>query len=327
MSDGYQLAKSFEKGELQGWAEVENPGLVKEQFNLIGGSFHDFKISGQTRATSGSKLFLYRLVREVLGEDTKNYPQQVGDCVSFGAKNATEYLTCAQIANIAKSQTEVSVLEYVSSARIKWRPVFPPYYYGIGRVYIGGNRLRGDGSLGSWMAKGVEKYGTLFSDETNVPKYSGSVARDFGRNKSSLDKWVDTADDYCVKSTALIRTWDELVAAVTNGYPVTVASNVGYTMEPGRDGFHRRYKNWPHQMCIIGVDDNEKDPYALILNSWGDVHGHLEDFETGEKLPVGVLRVRRADIARMLAAGDSYAYSQFDGFPEQRLDKSLFKLV
>lgn len=327
MSENYEIAKLFAKGEIKGWAEVENPGLVKEQFNLLGGSFRNFQIVGQSRATNGGKMFLHQVVRKVLGEDTVNYPQQVGDCVAHGAKNATEYLTCAQIVQVATQQTEVSTADFIQSARIKWRPVFPPYYYGTGRVYVGGNRLRGDGSLGSWQAKAVMEYGTLFSDHDGVPKYSGSVARDFGRNKSSLDRWLDVAKEFPVKTTALIRRWEDFVAAIVNGYPITLASNVGFTMGPQADGFHRRSGSWAHQMCGVGVDDNSRDPYALILNSWGNVHGQLKDFETGENLPVGVLRVRRADVERILNAGDSYAFSQFEGFPEQKLDKALFMLV
>ncbi len=63
------------------------------------------------------------------------------------------------------------------------------------------------------------------------------------------------------------------------------------------------------------------------MNNWGDVHSTLKDFQTGDPLPKGVLRVRRADAEKHIAAGETFAYSQFDGFPEQSLDKALFMLV
>lgn len=233
------------------------------------------------------------------------------NCVSFGAKNATEYLSCVQI---------------LVNGGMQFKNVFPPYYYGTGRVYVGGGRIGGDGSLGSWMASAVQKYGTLFVDDKDVPSYSGSVARSWGSSRSTLDKYLPTAQDNLVKSAALVRTWDDLVAAIVNGYPCTCASNVGFTMEPNSQGFHRRRGSWAHQMCFVGVDDEYSTPYALILNSWGDSHGRLKDFETSENLPMGILRVPREDAEAILRAGETFAFSQFDGFPEQKLDKYLFNV-
>jgi hypothetical protein len=330
---GYQLAKDYAKGHLCGWAGRDNPDLVREQFNLLSGSFRPFSIAEQTRETAGRKMFLYQLCRKALGKDTDNYPQEIGDCVSFGAKNATEHLTCSEMVGAAVQAVghdgAKAIEDYLAAARIKFRPVFPPYYYGTGRMYIGRGQLGSeDGSMGSWMAEAVQKYGTLFSDEPNVPKYAGRIAKQFGTSKQPLDQWQPTAKSYLVKSAALINSWDELVAAICNGYSVTTASNIGYSMEPSSDGFHRQTANWGHQMCIAGVDETYSEPYGLILNSWGDVHGHLKDFQnSSESLPVGVLRVRRADIEKHIRAGETFAFSQFDGFPEQGLDKALFMLV
>jgi hypothetical protein len=83
-------------------------------------------------------------------------------------------------------------------------------------------------------------------------------------------------------------------------------------------------------MCVIGIDDgykNGSDPYAIILNSWGDCHGNLKDFDTGDSLPVGVLRVRRKDMEKHIRQQETFAYSNFDGFKEQLIDKKLFMLI
>jgi hypothetical protein len=79
--------------------------------------------------------------------------------------------------------------------------------------------------------------------------------------------------------------------------------------------------------CIVGVDDESTDPYAIILNSWGDAHGRLKDFNTNEDLPIGVLRVRKRTIQNIINAGETFAYSNFEGFPEQPIEKELFKLI
>lgn len=314
--DGYEVAKAFEKGELCGWAETRHPGLAASEFRVIGSSFVPATIVGQTRPTAGRKAFLWQVVRKVLGADTPNYPQEIGDCVSFGAKNAIEYLQCCEV--------------LMGGERQKFEPVFPPYLYGTGRVYVGRGQLgNDDGSLGSWMAEAVKKYGVLFSKEDGVPDYSGRVAKAWGdpRPGPDLDKWRPTGEKFPVKSAALISTWDELVAAIVNGYPVTTASNVGYDMQPSRDGFHRQTANWSHQMVWVGADDNDRDPYAVLLNSWGDVHGRLKDFETGEEYPAGTLRVRRSDVEKHLRERESFAFSQFEGLREQEIEKELFRII
>lgn len=305
----------YNRGIVRGW----NDTLGKEAFNIVGGQGNILETLPQNIISSGAgrKMFLYRVVRQALSTDTKNYPQQIGDCVSFGAKNAIEYLECAE--------------KLMKGEREKFRAIFPPYLYGTGRIYIGNGSLgNGDGSLGSWMAEAVIKYGAIPADESGVPAYAGSVAKQWGGSggRSQLDKWKDLGVKHLVKSAAKINSWEELVGAIVNGYPCTVASNQGYRMEADSKGFHIASGNWAHQMCIMGVDDEHPDPYALILNSWGDAHGRLKAFDnTSEDLPVGVLRVHRKSIESMIRAGETFAFSNFDGFPEQAIDEALFKIV
>lgn len=313
--DGYELASAYHKGELCGWHGRRYPELVASAYRNVSYLFRDFQIVGQTRPTAGRKAMLYQAARKALGKDTDNYRQEIGDCVSFGAKNATEYITCTDMVMNGKNE--------------KFRPIFPPFYYGSGRIFIGKHQIPDseDGSMGSWMAAAVLQYGALFSDESGVPQYAGSVAKKWGGGQGPPSNFVDIAKQHLIHSAALIKSWDDLVAALVNGYAVTTASNIGYDMEPGSDGFHRQTQNWGHQMCFIGADETYSEPYAIILNSWADCHGHLKDFESSEDLPIGVLRVRRADAEKHINAGETFAYSQFDGFPEQDLDAKLFKVV
>lgn len=498
-----QIAKSYQSGELQGWGETVQPGLAKSAFDMLSDTFVSPSIIRSGNVVQGRKQFLWNYTRQVLGKDTENYPQQVGDCfvagtmvlmadgtekaiedfsfheiesylvmnhlnqprrvidiinkkfsgtlisihiegldypleatathkalricefndfhegyfgeysvgdkvlldprhkdvqipvgetslgtpmfiklgglvdkqgelvgvtseitkverrevvdypvycitvegehtlvangvaqfncVSFAAKNATEYVTCTQIASVAAAEPDLGARkQIIKNGRIRFRPVFPPYYYGTGRVYIGNGSLgNGDGSIGSWMAAAVEKYGTLFSDGNGVPRYSGSLARQWGdRNpRSDLDNFLAQADEFDVQSAARVRSWQELVDGVANGYPATTASSYGFDMEPGRDGFHRQRGSWSHAMCIIGVDDEWPEPYAIILNSWGNVHGELFDLYTGEKLPYGCLRVKRSVIESMIRNGELFLYSNFVGFPERQLKLEDFMML
>lgn len=314
LARGVNIAQQYYSGNILGW----DRNLAKEAFKIVGSvdGIYETLPDNLIKAAAGRKAFLYRVVRSLLGKDTRNYPQEIGDCVSFGAKNAIEYLICCE--------------KLMAGDRELFRSIFPPYLYGTGRVQIGGGRLgNSDGSLGSWMAEAVIKYGAIASDEEGVPNYAGSVAKTWGRNPGPPKKFLDIGVKHPVKSAAKINSWEELVAAIVNGYPCTVASNQGFRMEPNSQGYHDASGSWAHQMCIMGVDDEHSDPYALIVNSWGDVHGHLTDFtDTNEKLPVGVIRAKKRTIENMIrSGGETFAFSNFDGFPEQDLDEALFKIV
>lgn len=307
-------------GDLCGWAGKPTemggrPDLVAEAFELWSS---DPIIKEATRVISslpiqsGGRSMLWEVGRKILGTDSPNYPQQVGDCVSFGGKNACEYVQYYPIA---------------AGERSVWTRVFPPYLYGCGRVFIGNGQMgRQDGSVGAWQAQAVMKYGTIPINAPGCPEYSGSIARQWGLKPGPDDSFVTVGKQHIVKSTAAVTTWEELVAALTNGYPVTVASNVGYDMTPRSDGFNHYSTHWGHQMCIIGVDDDASQPHACILNSWGDVHGQIKDFKTGEIWPKGTLRARKSDVMYMLAEKDTFAYSSLEGFPAQSLPDDAFNL-
>lgn len=307
-----------------GWA---GPKVAKETWEKVKDNFNPFKITKDTvkkkirakKSTSKKRLF-YKFVRAFLNRDIENIPQEIGDCVSWGGRNVTEYLTCIMGA-LNKN--------YV------YRPVFAPYYYGVSRVFIG--QKHGidfgwdDGSIGSLLAEGVTEYGTLFSDEKDVPRYSGSIAKKWGYRPGPPKDFIAPAKKHLVKTTARITSWGELTEALDNGYPCTLASMLSFTMQPNSKGFHEQTnEGWAHQMAIVGYDEEYKDPYVLIRNSWGDSHGKLYDFETNEALPIGYLRVRKSVIERALRDDDveCFSFSNFDAFYERKneIDKALFDL-
>ena len=246
---------------------------------------------------------LWNAVRTVLGEDTPNYPQEVGSCVGFGAKNVEEYLEAQEI---------------IAGDREEFHLVYEPFNYGCSRK-MGGFRLRGDGSTGAWMAAAAVKCGVLRADFPDVPPYSGSVDRLWGRSPGPPQEFLDEGDDHLIKKAAPINSLDEAIAAIKNGYPMTIASNQGFTMEAARDGFHQAYGSWSHQMFLAAYIPDPV-PHWAVGNSWGDVHGTIKDFITDEVWPVGFLRVHNHVVQNMIRSGECFAFSQFDGFPRKRPD-------
>ena len=296
-----------------GWAGVDRRVLDRALANAPPHLIQQINIAGG--APPIDNLMLFQVTRKALGKDTENYAQQIGDCVSFGAKNVTEYLQCCQM-----------VMGNLSD----FHPIFPPYAYGTSRSI--GHMLGGqDGSVGVFAAQAANQYGELNADAEGVPKYSGDVAKSWGRSESPWQSFVPVGKEHLVQKTAKIATWDDLMSAITNLYPVTIASDVGFTMTPQSDGYHHRQGSWGHQMAVIGIDNGDTsksiEPHVCILNSWGDVMGSVTDFrDTNLKWPVGTLRVRKKDIMAIIQQDDTWAYSSFQDFPSQVLPPEFFSM-
>ena len=306
-----EIIDAYRSGKESGWPGSEQAAvgyqMVKDDYNFV-----DFQIVGAIGAPPKFSEN-YRVARKVLGKDIggKLSVQLIGDCVSWGMKHAIEYLSCVDI--LMRKDAE------------EFHHIFSPYIYGISRVQVGGGRMSGDGSIGSWAAAGVMKYGTIFVNKNECPPYGKDIARKWG-SKGPDAKFIDIGKKYLVQSAAKVKTWDDLIAGLANGYSCTVASDQGFEMTPGADGYHDPSGSWAHQMCIYDYCLVDQE-HAYIANSWGDSHGVVKNPGTGEEMPRGTLKVKRKIIERMIGQGDTFLVSQFNGFPNQDIPAALFDLV
>lgn len=288
-----------------GWIPHEQRSrLVRKLADDTIAGMTPFFVALQSEPTNGKRVVLWDYTRRVNGgEHLPTYTQAIGDCVSQGAANAVNYLACTEIVR----QGDVE----------RFRPAYRPYLYGMGRVYVGENRIgRGDGSVGSWQAEAVRRYGVLAADEDGVPPYSGAVAKKWGWKPGPPKLYIEIADDFTIGSTALVTNYEQVRDALCNGYPVTVASSRGFKMRSKVDrGKHWGVPSgtWYHQMCFVGVDDDSRRPGCYVLNSWGsDAHGKPADDS-----PPGGFWLDADVVTWMVRQEDSFAYSSFEGFPEQ----------
>ena len=245
---------------------------------------------------------IWEIAKEVLGADIPAGKQEVGDCVSWGMKQAGE---------------RRSLIDIASGQEEKFRRWFAPWIYAVSRNKIGGG-MTGDGSLGVWAAKAVAQYGVLFEDDPGVPPYSGSLARSWGSARNvrnpEYSKYFDVAKDnpcVCVD----VKTVEEAVKMVRDyRRPLTIASMRGFRMDPKEyKGYHVFVPSgsWAHQMCFI--EYNDELPALYRLNSWGaSAHGSPLRGET----PGGAWNLLE-DIEREFRTMDieCYALVEFEGEP------------
>ena len=300
-----------------GWSE-EAAKVDAPRIAALTPAFAIRDTEGNVISGAGKESSLWRFAK--LCNNGKHIPtwrQESGDCVSMGWSNAIAYRQGYQI--IQEGRFE------------KLEIPFPPYMYGISRVQVGKRQLgRGAGSIGAWAGQGSQGYGVVnVSQVTKLGiKYSGKLADKYGW-EGPPEQLITLGKKHRVNQISQVKSWEDARDALAYGFPVTIASNVGF--EGGyydKDGkrFLRPAGKWPHQMCLIGMDDrpgHEKGAYCI--NSWG-VDAHPKPI--GDE-PPGGFWIDWQTVQRITSQGDSWAYSDFDGFTISREDAvadwSIFK--
>ncbi len=250
-------------------------------------------------------VFLWDACRKATGDLLPPRDQgQVGACVAFGTASAIEHLLCVQIA---------------SGAAEEYRDLAQEVIYGGSRVEVGGGRVRGDGSVGAWAAKFVHDYGVVprgVHGSHDLTRYDERRCREYGA-RGVPDDLEPVARQHPVRTVANVRSWEECRAAIRNGYPVAVCSSRGFTMHRDADGFCRPQGVWYHCLAVVGVRGGNR-PGGFLLNSWGP-NAHTGPLGPGNPSPAGFW-ADAAVLDRMLAEGDSWAFSSAAGFPARKLD-------
>ena len=278
-------------------------------------------------AAEERETFLYRAMYEA---HQKRYGRQWvvgrqlnGSCVAWGAMHA------------------VLIAESVSwkAGQRDSPPLIPSTeaIYGGSRCEARGRTFAGwtDGSTGFHAAKWLREWGVVYREPfpslgVDLTTYSAELEKQWGAygcgGQNDNGRMDAEAKRHPCRYVSKVRTWEELKAAVVGGFPVTIASNQGFSTGP-RDamGFSRPQGNWAHQMCVIGIrfKDSGREG-ALILNSWGpDYMGR--GAAAGGKYPAdqpdGSFWCDRETMERsILAADDSWAIGDIHGWEPRRID-------
>ena len=252
----------------------------------------------------GRVVLLHKLFEEVTGAPLAPHFQEIGDCVAHGFGLGVDVLTAVRIVMFGQSE------RWLTKAATE-------IIYAGSRVEVGGGRVRGDGSMGTWAAEFIRDWGVLLrkaylNGAYDYTDYSGSLSRTLGK-RGVPDDLEPLCREHPVKTCALVQSWEECRDAVANGYPVVMCSNIGFRTTRDKDGFLRRTRRpWFHAMLIHGIDDSYRRPGGLVQNSWGE---NWVDGPTRHDQPAGSFWADAHTIDRAMKQGDSIALSGYVGYP------------
>jgi hypothetical protein len=267
---------------------------------------------------TGRTVLLWPYLEKAYGHAFTPHAQEIGDCVSHAYGVGIDILAAVQLEKslvphmwVAEASTEV----IYGGARVQ------------SRVQLDGQSpIPGDGINGVNAAEFIKQFGVLLRQEYgkhDYRRYDGDVARTLGKVGVPVELLV-LCKLHPVQTTAIVKSWDEARDAVANGYPVTMCSNVGFSIRRGRDseGFLPPGRQpWYHAMLIAGIDDNPRRPGGLIINSWGS---DWIDGPTRLGQPLGSFWADASTIDRAMRQGDSIAISSYVGYPLQSLDYKVY---
>ena len=252
-------------------------------------------------------IYLWDAYRKI--NDGRNPPAHdqnpVGSCVSFGSSRAYERSLAVQI---------------LAGDPFEFRSLCEEAIYGLSRVEIGGGRIRGDGSVGAWAAKGFQVYGGLPRGQYgnhDLTRYDPDRCRDWGR-RGLPDELEPEARRFPAGDCTQIRTWAEAKRALAQGYGIAICSDQGFARQRDQNGVCRAQGSWAHCMALDGYHTTpEGKEYGHIENSWGPNY-HVGPVGWGEPNTAGFW-AEAGVIERMLRQNDSWAISSVRGFPARDL--------
>jgi hypothetical protein len=278
------------------WEEhVFNHLMEVSKYPLFGDANKKIKTSGKGKLSTPYKSVLK------FDKNPYNERQTTGDCVSHATRNACDVSRAVEID--------------VHNEREGW------IARGATEAIYGARGHGGQGMSCSRAAEFVSKNGGIvlrknYKSVADFTKYNGNLGAGWG-GRGLPDPVIDLANDHQIKTVSLVRTIEEARDALANGYGLAVCSNYGFSNKRDKKGVANVSGNWAHAMAWIACDDTGSEPLFLVQNSWGKWNdgGHPE----WGNIPDGSFLIRAEVAAGMLAANGSYAFSNFDGFPLQKL--------
>ena len=252
--------------------------------------------------------------------------QGIGDCTSWGAMHAVFAAESVDwdMGRLAEPPRMPCSEAIYGGSRVEGRG--KP---GDGASPVGGYS---DGSTGWGCAKFLRDWGVVYREDFpdlgySLVTYSADRAKAWGAygcggqgDRGRLDA---VAKRHPCKHVVQVRTWAELAAAVTAGFPVTSASSQGFSTTANDQGVCEASGTWFHQMAVVGIRFAKNAPNgidaALVCNSWGPQYITYQGKFPADQ-PSGMFWARRPVVERILSQEDSWAIGSVDGLKWRELN-------
>jgi len=264
----------------------------------------------------------YLLVRKIIGSDVPNGPQKIGDCVSWGWGNATNYVQCLQIAaslnklELLNLRTDKGTWHrdaqdhphFAQGVQLlyEYQEACTEWIYGSSRVEIGGQKGdREDGSVGAWAAKSTAQYGV--ATRKKYGPYDPQRAKDWGAD-GVPDDYEDEAKKHAYTDVVPCTTYQQAATFLKALRIVPVCSDQGFTETRDSKGGCRASGTWNHCMLFCAIDETGR---LLCSQSWGP------DQPSGPRYldqPVNTFWVDPSTADRMLKQNDSFTPAGYMGY-------------
>jgi hypothetical protein len=276
---------------------------------LLENSKYAYFADGAKKIKNSGKGKLSTPYKSVLkfDKDPYNERQTTGDCVSHGTRNACDVSRAVEID--------------VGKEKESW------IARGATEAIYGARGHGGQGMSCARAATFVSESGGIvvrkkYAGIADFSKYNGNLGAGWG-GRGLPDPVIDLANDHQIQTVSLVKTIEEARDALANGYGLAVCSSYGFSNKRDKNGIANVSGSWAHCMAWIACDDTGNEPLFLVQNSWGKWNdgGH----PTWGPIPDGSFLIRSEVAAEMLAQNGSYAFSQFDGFPVQKLPSYGFE--
>ena len=273
-------------------------------------------LSGQP-VNKGDRYPLWKVFEALPGKKAPYVNQTTGSCVGAGGYNALMTLMMVEI--VTKKEPE------------KWNLLWWPFTYEVSRS-LAGFHSKGEGSLGTTWFKAIKDFGMPRADYPGLPKYQQrngwlyldeSIELKWSYNPELRDEWDEEAMEHPIEGGLEVRSIEELDAALTSGYPCTIASGIwGTRSSEDLDGWMVAKWNdrWSHQQYIDEVvyPSSKTGKLYRIGNNWNET-AHPRP-TMGE--PAGGYYVREKHMAKILEDKDCECFmlSDFTGIKEEPRD-------
>jgi len=245
--------------------------------------------------------------------------------------------SCVGAAYAGAAEDELSIEAVLDNIAIPSVRVCIEAMYGASRVEIGGGRLRGDGSNGSWAAKAAQTIGTLFYQKYDVNGvtydlsggYTVARCRDWG-SRGVPDVLEPTAKQVLFKDATLITSLDALWTLLGDRRPVVVCGDISrpYKRSPG-GWCYRTGTDWAHAQRLRGRLVVKGNKRAVIYNnSWGNYLGSDNNrvtLESGKEitLPQGAYIAPLEELDFELRQRDTFALFNTVGLAPRKINYAL----